>query len=365
MKRPVVLLLGKLPPPYMGPAIATRILLDSSLKEHFQLIHLDTRAHRSLESMGRWSMDKAFRTLLIYIRMKWLILRYRPRLCIVPVSQSGLGFLKDSLFVLIARGLFTRAVFHLRGSNFRNWYEQSDRWMKPYVRFVLKRVSGVIVQGERLRPVFSGLVPEERIHVVPNGADYPILPDFRRHHPFKALYLANLQASKGIEDVLEAVRILKNAGIEEFEVEVAGSWRSAEMQRKCTEFVEKHRLPVRFAPAVTGEQKWEALTAADAFLFTPRDPEGHPWVIVEAQAAGLPIIATDRGAISEAVADGQNGFIVPLRDPDAIAERLKRLMNDESLRLGMAKESRRTYEQRYTEKAMVARMREAIEKSGV
>ena len=97
MKRPVILLLGKLPPPFMGPAIATRILLDSSLKEHYRIIHLDTRAHRSLGTMGKWSVGKVLRTLTIYSRMKLLILRYRPKVCIIPVSQSTTGFLKDSV----------------------------------------------------------------------------------------------------------------------------------------------------------------------------------------------------------------------------------------------------------------------------
>lgn len=362
MTRPTVLLLGKLPPPYMGPAIATKILLESSLNDYFRLLHLDTRAYQSLRKMGKWTPGKVLRTLAIYVRMKFLVIRYRPKLCIIPVSQSSLGFVKDSFYLLIARGLFSRAVFHLRGSEFRNWYERSNPVMQWYVRIMLRLVSGVIVQGDRLRSVFQGLVREDQIQVVPNGADYSFCPTFERHHPFTVLYLSNLQASKGIEDVLEAVRILKNEGITAFQVQVAGSWRSVETQRNCIGFVEKNALPVQFASSVSGEGKWDSFARADAFVFTPREPEGHPWVIVEAQAAGLPIIATDRGAIAEAVHDGINGYIVPARDAHMIANRLKQLMNDEALRSSMARASRKTYEECYTEQVMVERMKEAITK---
>jgi hypothetical protein len=57
-QRPKILILGKLPPPYMGPAVATWILLNSSLKDHFEVLHLDTRINSSLETMGKWGGEK-------------------------------------------------------------------------------------------------------------------------------------------------------------------------------------------------------------------------------------------------------------------------------------------------------------------
>jgi glycosyltransferase involved in cell wall biosynthesis len=311
--------------------------------------------------MGKWSPGKVIRTLGIYSRLKLLILRYRPSVVIIPVSQSSTGYLKDSLYLLIAKTLFRKAVLHLRGSDFRNWYEGAGPLMRQWVRVTLGRADGIIVQGERLRTLFDGLVAPERIHVVPNGADFPMKPAFQRHTPFTVLYLANLQSSKGIEDVLEAVLLLKNQGIGEFRLNVAGAWRSPETQRNCMEFVKRHALPVTFLPAAVDGEKFRLLEAADAFVFTPRAPEGHPWVIVEAQAAGLPVIATAKGAIPEAVQDGENGFIVPDRDPAVIAERLQLLMEDEDLRQRVAKASRAAYASRYTEAAMVENMRKAIE----
>ena len=58
MSKTKVLILGKLPPPYMGPSIATEILLKSDLKNRFELIHLDTKINHSISSFGKWNFTK-------------------------------------------------------------------------------------------------------------------------------------------------------------------------------------------------------------------------------------------------------------------------------------------------------------------
>jgi glycosyltransferase involved in cell wall biosynthesis len=95
------------------------------------------------------------------------------------------------------------------------------------------------------------------------------------------------------------------------------------------------------------------MSNADIFVFPPRAPEGHPWVIVEAMAAGLPIISTDRGAIVESVKHEENGFIVPLGDPQAIAKHIQELINFPEKRQRMGQNSRKHYLTNFTEAAMV------------
>jgi hypothetical protein len=51
-KKAKILILGKLPPPIIGPAIATNIILNSTLKEEFKLVHLDTRMNTDVATMG-------------------------------------------------------------------------------------------------------------------------------------------------------------------------------------------------------------------------------------------------------------------------------------------------------------------------
>ena len=77
---------------------------------------------------------------------------------------------------------------------------------------------------------------------------------------------------------------------------------------------------------------------------------------IEAMGAGLPIVSTDRGAITESVIDGKNGFIVGQKNPLQIAEKIKYLINNPEQRKKMGEESRRLYLENFTEDKMIARL---------
>lgn len=82
----------------------------------------------------------------------------------------------------------------------------------------------------------------------------------------------------------------------------------------------------------------DLMAAADAYLMSS-EWEGLPLVLLEASAAGLPIVATRVGGNDEIVADGQTGYLVPSQDPGALADamtRLERLAPDERRAMGAA-----------------------------
>ena len=60
-----ILLLGKLPPPYMGPSIATELLLKSDLSRIFNLFHVDTKVNTDLKNIGKFNFDKIKKNLSI------------------------------------------------------------------------------------------------------------------------------------------------------------------------------------------------------------------------------------------------------------------------------------------------------------
>lgn len=105
---PKVLILGKIPPPYIGPAIATEILLKSGLKDLYELSHLDTNVHESLGTLGGWQLHKVWRNIKLYCSFVGIIFKRKPDLVLIPISQTTLGFVKDSIYILLSRIFFRK-----------------------------------------------------------------------------------------------------------------------------------------------------------------------------------------------------------------------------------------------------------------
>ncbi len=338
----------------MGPSVAFEILVNSGLKNYYQLLHLDVKANTSLETLGKWSFKKMFSNLAIYKNLYTLLIKEKPDLVLIPISQATIGFLKDSVFIALCRITKTRCLVQLRGSDFKRWVASANPVTRWYVKQILKFSEGVLVLGNNLRYLFSDCFNENQIFVVPNGGNYNIPPFIKNgNQTVKIIYLANLQSSKGIEDVLQAMIHLEKTCPGASQLTVIGAWRKEETRMDCLKVVADNKLPVTFLSPEVSKNKLNHLTESDIFVFTPREPEGHPWVIVEAMASGLPVVSTDQGAIRESVIDNENGFIVPSRDPKAIAGKLLLLINDPELRLKMGRNSRTLYEEKFTEERMV------------
>jgi glycosyltransferase involved in cell wall biosynthesis len=355
MTKPKVLLLGKLPPPYIGPSIATEIILKSSLNNYFELIHLDTKINNEIRSFGRWNLGKVLRNISIYFKMISLVRKTKPDVVLIPISQTTTGFFKDSLFILIAKLFNRKIIVQLRGSNFKTWVSHSSSINRWYVKQILNKTKGIIVLGNKLKYLFEDYYPGSKIFVVPNGADYNI-PKRNKSNEIKILYLSNLLASKGIEDVFKAIEILNNKTDIKFSIDVIGEWYNEHDKKICLSIKENNQLPIHIHSSKGVKEKFQYLADADIFLFPPREPEGHPWSIVEAMSAGLPIISTDMGAITESVMDGVSGFIVESKHPEQIAEKLELLMKDTELRNKMGEASRSLYLANFTETRMMERL---------
>ena len=352
MSKPKVILLGKLPPPYYGPAVATRILLDSSLGNHFQLIHVSTKLNNTLSGLGGFDWKKPFKLLLIYFKLFWAILFHWPAMVVVPISQTRAGFTKDAPLIIISWLLGRKVLLQLRGSDFKNWIDHEKPNVRKWVEKQLKRSFGVVVLGNNLRYLFEPYFPVERIYVVPNGGNYEFPEVTGTNEKVKVLYLANLLETKGVFEVIKAIDSLKDMK-HQFECELVGSWQQEDFKNKCLDYIAENGIEVQISRPKSGAEKMQTLADADIFVFPPNAPEGHPWVLVEALAAGLPIVSTNQGAIIESVLHSENGFIVSPNAPDEIASNLKKLIIDEALRTQMAARSRAHYKAHFTEESMV------------
>jgi glycosyltransferase involved in cell wall biosynthesis len=90
-----------------------------------------------------------------------------------------------------------------------------------------------------------------------------------------------------------------------------------------------------------GDELYRLYEESQVVLVPSVWPENLPTVCIEAMAIGRPVIGTNTGGIPELIADGESGFIVPMRDSAALAEKILQLFHDETLRTKMGEHARK------------------------
>lgn len=368
MKNNKILVIGPTPPPFNGMSAVTEMILNSNLQKKFKIVHLDTADRRSLSNIGKIDFINVYLALKHCLKFLLLCVKKKTKVVYLHISQGIWGYLRDCLFLIPAKLLHKKIVVHLHGSYFRNFYGQSNKIMKLLIRWTLKDVSRVIVLGENLRYIFEGFVPEEKIAVIPNGIDKDEYDNLKIDHNPQAsednhtvLFLSSLTKTKGFIDTIHAILLVLKER-KDVKFIFAGQIKYAKEKEQVFRFIDENMVQpfLSFLGVVEGENKARLFLSSDIFVF-PSHNEGQPFVILEAMAAGLPIISTDTGTIKEMVVDGENGFIVEMENPKQIAEKTLLLLEDEDLRKEMGRKSRARFLKCYTKDKFIGKLTQVFE----
>jgi glycosyltransferase involved in cell wall biosynthesis len=180
-------------------------------------------------------------------------------------------------------------------------------------------------------------------HVVPLGIDLDRFdtarPTLEKWRPLVG-NVARLAPQKDHRTLIEAIRL-----VPEVELVIVGDGELREELERLAQ-----GLPVRFLGA-RGDVP-ELLASFDVFAL-PSLYEGLCLAVLEAQAAGVPVVATPVGGIRETVVDGETGVLVPTHDPGALAAAIRRLLDDRPAAEAMAAEAKRRVRERFSVERMV------------
>ena len=198
-----------------------------------------------------------------------MLLRACPTLAYLVLSQSTIGFLRDSLLIwpVYLRG--SHIVMHLHGGNFRHWFLGCSWFMRVYVQAVLSRVTRIIVLGDSLKNQFDGLVNKQRISVVANGIDWQDSATparVTRSSPrYGILHLSTLSRLKGALVLIEAIPLVIRHR-QEVDFVFAGPWSHAEDKRWADQFIAQQGIAeyIWFSGQVDSDEKKALFESADA-----------------------------------------------------------------------------------------------------
>jgi glycosyltransferase involved in cell wall biosynthesis len=155
-----------------------------------------------------------------------------------------------------------------------------------------------------------------------------------------------LVARKRYDDFLRACHRLKERGVE-FEAWLVGEWDTPQDRAKAEDLITRQGL----GDVVVHKglvQEMDALYRSMAVVAAPSEPvEALPRVVMEAMSYGVPVVATPVNGVPEMVQDGETGFLVPVGDVEALADRLERLLHDPLLREQMGRAGRRRAETQF------------------
>ncbi len=229
-------------------------------------------------------------------------------------------------------------IWHVRASN-------QDR----YDRILKKLSSKIILVADVLRSRFKINSSDKKFVTIHNGVDLSkFRPQEHGQYVREKYYIGNneilisvtarIERLKGQKYLIEACGKIKKR-IKDFHILLAGEIVDFSYLRECQDKADEFGIKDRVIFAGQLENVSQILNASDIFVL-PSLFEAFPRSVIEAMAAGKPVIATNVGGCSEAIEDKISGFLVPARDSCALADKILLLTKNKNLRMKIGSEAR-------------------------
>jgi len=305
---------------------------------------------------------KLLKFIKYYFQYLWLILFFNPRCVLFNISFYKLPFLKDFIFCATGILLGKRVVLHDHGQYVKELYDSLPKWQKGMLLWMLHRSAASIIMGEQVKPFYEGLMPPEKLFVVPGTVEDT--KTIKAAVPTEGsgkniLYFSYLSRLKGVFVAFDAASIILKRE-DNVSFTFAGPIENNPVKIRLEGLQKEYPGRVRYMGYVEDVcRRTELFRGADIFMFTTlRDVFGL--VLLHAMAEGVPVVASKEGTIPEIVVEGQTGFLCEKGNAEDFAEKTACLLSDDALCEKMSKESRLRFESFYSLKRYGERMVEVF-----
>jgi glycosyltransferase involved in cell wall biosynthesis len=275
-----------------------------------------------------------------------------------------------------------------RGHPLATWTKSAKVWTNHTSHFIVGIKSSrrrhyqeeagqadeIICPSEELCELTASLgVSRDRIHFIPNGVDSNrFRPDAETSYWRRRLRLTDsqrlilcprrLERKNGVSYFVRAAISLLQGGVRDITFAVAGDFsgpKSESEEDLVKQLIADSRFSVHFQLlGRVQNSEMPGLYACSNIVVMPSLMEATSLSAMEGMAAGKPIVSTNVGGLPFLIRDGENGFLVPPRQPDRIADAMKRLIDSPSLRVEMGKNGRARVETELNWQNVVRRTKE-------
>jgi glycosyltransferase involved in cell wall biosynthesis len=311
MKR--ILFIGSIPPPITGQSLACEIFLHELRKKY--IVHVININKNNLKS-GKFE-NYRFLAILSLVYKSWKHARTSDAIYFT-ISESILGNLKDLFIFLVTWRILPKSAVHLHGgAGMKRLLANPRSPLRIINKFFLSRIGNVIVLGNRLKPIYNGVVDYKKIEIVQNFSEKEFSASsneidckFSNFENLRILYLSNMIPEKGYIYLKNAVQNINNILNKKLYLDFAGNFITEEDKINFLNSISDDPY-VNYHGVVHGEIKRQLLIRSHILALPTFYPyEGQPISILEAYAAGCAVLTTDHSGIFDIFTPTLNGWQV-------------------------------------------------------
>lgn len=345
-----VLFILHYPPPIHGAAMVGEFIKNSKLvNKQYDTTYINLGLSQEVAAVGKAGFQK-IRDYIKLLKKVYTHLKYfEPNICYITPTSKGIGLYKDLPVIAIAKCFKVKMVYHFHNKGVQK--KQDFFFDNLLYRWMFKNVK-VILLSKHLYTDVKKYVNEKNVYYCANGikdmsSNSAPKTKHNAQQPIQLLFLSNLNSSKGIWVMLKACKRLMQQN-HNFHCTFVGSVGDVSAEQFKTAVSELQLdNSVTYAGKKYGQEKEEVFKKVDIFVHPTLD-DCVPLVILEAMQYNLPVISTYEGGIPDLVEDGKTGYLVHQNDDNELAERIKKLMLDQDLRITLGNAGRDAYERKFT-----------------
>ena len=310
-------------------------ILKSPLKEDFEFTYIESQA----EDFGKFG--KAFLALSAIARFVWNCISKRPNLVYVHLGSNA-SLYRESIFIFLAKLFGKKVITHFHAGDVDNYYPFQRKIGQKFIQTALRLSDSFIAVSQESAKQLRDITQSQNISVITNAIDTSVfnghkksLTDEPGGDAVRLLFVGAVGKLKGEKDLIKALALLRD---NKPNLKISFLGYGAENLKDYCERFEVGNL-VEYLGAVPMDERIEFFRRSDIFVL-PTYAEAMPMSVIEAMAAGLPVISTRVGGIPELIEDGVDGILFAPGDVGALAEKISFLLNNKDTRIKIGKKAK-------------------------
>jgi glycosyltransferase involved in cell wall biosynthesis len=349
-----VLFFAPVPPPLNGATYMIKTLLESELKEHYDVTHINCSfVEHFNDPEGSLTFRKGFLFVTYLIELVRCLFIVKPAVVVICPNFSRNSFIKTSIYIFICARLFRKkTILWCHANGLGKLYNGSFFLLRLMIRYIMRVATCIVTPSSKIAEENSNFfVDVDKLCTIHYGIPSELVQSSHDDRKtIKVVYISNMFIAKGWRILFAAATVICRKCYD-----VTFNFYGSPTFDSPREDIDKlfnsssSSERIRYHGPVYELAKEKVLAESSIFCFpTYFEEETFGIVNIEAMKYGLPIIATNHDGIPEIVDDNLGGFLVEKRNTNDLVDKLEILISNENLRLSMGLYNRMMFAKKFT-----------------